>query len=110
MKLKFKTRKKEELKLFEVNSKKARFALKNALILSYATSTMMFIAISAIVRVFAIDLGYGVIPLDPPLVEGDLLGYCWANLSLYSQIFSWVFATTLIQVLVAKKVNKKKLN
>ena len=47
--------------MFDVNLKKARFALKNALILTYATSTMMFIAISAIVRVFAIDLGYGVI-------------------------------------------------
>jgi len=93
--------------LFNINLKKARFALKNALILTYLTSTLMFVPINAIVRVFAIDLGYGVMPLGLPLGEGDLLGYYWANLSLYSQIFSWVFATTLIQVTIAKKVNKK---
>ena len=90
--------------MFNINVKKARFALKNALILTYATSSIMFIAINIIVRTLAIDLGYGVVPLGLPIVEGDLLGYYWANLSLYSQIFSWAFAITLIQIIIKKKV------
>ena len=90
--------------MFNINVKKACFALKNALILTYATSSMMFFAINIIVRVLAIDIGYGVVPLGILDVEGDLLGYYWSNLSLYSQIFSWAFAITLIQMIIKKKV------
>lgn len=93
--------------MFPVNLKKAGFALKNALILTCATSTLMFVPINLIVRVLAIDFGCGVIPLEVPLGGSEILGYCWANMSLYAQIFSWAFATTLIQVAIAKKVNKK---
>ena len=93
--------------MFTINLKNARFALKNALILTYATSSIMFFAINAILRVLAIDLGCGAMPLDSAFGEGDLLGYYWANLSLYSQIFSLVFAITLIQTIIKKKVIKK---
>ena len=83
-----------------VNVKKAGLALKNALLLTLATSTTIFMAMSVILRL------NGSLPLDLP-IEGDLLGYYWANMSLYSQIFSWVFVVTLIQVIIAKKVIKK---
>ena len=92
-----------------INLKKPRFALKNALILTYATSTIVFIAINIIVRILSYTggVGYGGVPLDLAFGEGDLLGYYWANLSLYSQIFSWVFAITLIQIIIEKNVIKK---
>ena len=93
--------------MFNINVKNARFALKNALTLTYATSSIMFFAINAIVRVLAIDLGCGVMPLGLLVGKGDLLGYLWDNLSLFSQIFSGVFAITLIQMIIEKKVIKK---
>ena len=90
--------------MFPVNLKKAGFALKNALILTLPTSTIIFMTINTIVWVLSILTGGVEYALDLP-VEEIPLGYYWANLSLYAQIFSWVFAITLIQITIAKKVN-----
>lgn len=86
------------------NAKKVKKALKNALLLTHATSAIIFMAINTIVWVLS-TLTDGVEYALALPVEEIPLGYYWANLSLYAQIFSWVFVITLIEVTIAKKVN-----
>ena len=89
--------------MFKTNKlsvKKVKFALKYALILSYATSTVMFFAINIIVRILIANVEMGEVPPGLPVGEGNLLDYYWAFLGIYALLFSGLFVITLINITI----------